>query len=163
MARAPSVRRWRGCCKVHASPLPRSRGRVRCMQLSSFYTEEGWSEGAWVVLPAHQLAEPYPGLAIEADELYLLNGVKIRRARIDPDAGQKHRQLQVFQIGCLAHYVLARKVIAALLEYLHQRRRDSVSIDVVNVLWAAVRVVLLHECEVVLRSLLVLPGRVIRV
>src|SRR5215471_9351346 len=114
-------------------------------------------------LSAHQLAGAHPGLAVEADELSLLDGVKIRRARIDPDAGQKHRQLQVFQVRCLPYDVLARKVIAALPQDRHQRLRHTVSVYVVNVLRSTVRVVLLHECEIVLSRLLVLPRRIVRV
>ena len=41
---------------------------------------------------------------------------------VDLYAGKQHRQFEVLDVSRLAHDVLARKVVAALLQHLDQRR-----------------------------------------
>src|SRR4051794_6327126 len=66
---------------------------------------------------AHQL----PALAVELLELHLLDREEIGRAGIDLDARQQHRHFEVLEVGRLLHDVLARQIVAALLQHLGQR------------------------------------------
>ena len=67
------------------------------------------------------LAEQGPPLAVEPGELLLLDRGEVGRARVDLDAGQQQRQLEVLEVRRLLHDVLAREVVAALLEHLGHR------------------------------------------
>src|SRR5262245_149671 len=77
--------------------------------------------GPLPALPAQHLAEQHPALAVEAGELHLLDRIEVRRTGVELDARQQHGQLQVLDAGGLAHDVLAREIVAALLEDLDQR------------------------------------------
>jgi len=48
---------------------------------------------------------------------------------VDLYAGKQHRQFEVLDVSRLAHDVLARKVVAALLQHLDQRRGGAERID----------------------------------
>src|SRR5712692_70350 len=61
------------------------------------------------------LAEERPALAVELGELLLLDGGEVGRARVDLDAGQQQRQLEVLDIGGLPHDVLPGEIVTALL------------------------------------------------
>ena len=77
--------------------------------------------------------------------------------------GQQHRQLQVLNVGRLRHDVLARQVVAALLEDMDQGHRDIVAIDVELVGFVGFGVVLVHPRRPVAIVLGVLPLRIGRI
>ena len=82
--------------------------------------------------PQH-LAEQHPALAVEARELQLLERIEVGRTGVDLDPGQQHRQLEILEAGGLPHHVLARQLVAALLEHLHQGLRGTVAIHVEDI------------------------------
>src|SRR5262245_38855282 len=63
------------------------------------------------------LAEQHPALAVELGELFLLDRREVGRARVDLDARQQEWQLEVLDVRGLLHDVLARQVVAALLDH----------------------------------------------
>src|SRR5258707_3630630 len=69
-------------------------------------------------------ADGFPAFAVEPLDLHLLDRIEVRRAGVDLDAGQQHGKLEILQICCLLHHVLAGEVVAALLEHLRQRLPD---------------------------------------
>src|SRR5207249_12141108 len=109
------------------------------------------------------LAEERPALPVEPRELLLLDRVEVRRTRVDFDSRQEQRQREILDVRRLPHDVLAREVVAALLEDVHQPLRDRIRVDIERVLRVAFGVVLLHERQPVPHALVILPLRVGRV
>src|SRR5437899_8880654 len=72
---------------------------------------------------AQHLAEALPLRPREAIQLPLLDEGEIGRRTVERHARQEQRQLQVLDVGGLLHHVLARQVVAALLQYLDHRLR----------------------------------------
>src|SRR5262252_3656284 len=107
-----------------------------------------------------ELAEQHPVLAVEAAELHLLDRKEVVRARVDPDAGQQHGESEAIDARRLLHDVGSRQVVAALLQYVHERLRHGVAVGVEGVLQGAARIVLPHELHPGLEARLVLPLRV---
>src|SRR6476659_6894629 len=70
-------------------------------------------------LVTDEVAEGLPRPAIETHQAHLLQRTKIRRAGVDGDTRQQHRQREIVNVGRLAHDVLAAEVIAALLQDMH--------------------------------------------
>jgi hypothetical protein len=66
--------------------------------------------------------------------------------------GGEHWQLEVFQICRLPHYVRARQVVTALLQYLHQGLCETVPGNVQLIVNASSRVVLLHPSAPLFRG-----------
>src|SRR5262249_37557129 len=96
-------------------------------------------------IAGHHRAEQFPARAVEADHLHLLDRRKIARTGVDPDARQQHAQLEIFQIGRLPHDVLAREVVAALLEHLDQRLRLQIGDNRAHRGFVAARIISVHE------------------
>ena len=70
-------------------------------------------QSAFLPGTANYFAESHPAFAIKANELHLLNREVVLGAGVDLDAGQHHRQLQIFNVGGLAQQVLASQLISA--------------------------------------------------
>src|SRR5690348_7172664 len=73
------------------------------------------------------LAVRHPTRAVEPRELLGLEREEVVGPGVHLDPGARERQLQVLQVRRLLHHVLAREVVAALLEHLHQRLRGAVA------------------------------------
>src|SRR4051812_34000895 len=102
-------------------------------------------------------------LALELTHLHLFDRVEVRRTGVDLDARQRHAGFEILQIGGLVHDILAREVVAALLQHLHQGARHAVAVDREARGLVALRIVLVHEGEPLLRPRIVLPLRIGRV
>ena len=74
-------------------------------------------------LAADHRPEALPACAVEFLHLQLLERVEAGRRGVDGDARQQHVEVDL-QIGGLLHDVLAREVITALFEHLHERLPD---------------------------------------
>src|SRR3984957_20140156 len=73
-------------------------------------------------------AEQVPLLALEPHHLQLLDRGEVGRPGVDLDARQQRVGLEILQARRLLHDVLAREIVAALLQHLHQRLRDAVAV-----------------------------------
>src|SRR3954468_2318383 len=102
-------------------------------------------------------------LALELTHLHLLDRVEVRRAGVDLDARQRHPGFEILQASGLGHDILAREIVAALLQHLHQRARHAVAVHREARGLVALRIVLVHEGEPLLRARIVLPLRIGRV
>ena len=78
----------------------------------------------------NDIAEQFPALTFEACHAHRLDRVEIRRAGVDLDPLEHHRQLDVLQIGRLPHDIGARKIIAALFEHHGEEIGDRVGIGI---------------------------------
>ena len=90
-------------------------------------------------------------------------GKKSLAAGVDLDAGQQHVAGEILQARGLLHHVLAREVVAALLQHLHHGLRRRIAIDVVDVGLVAVREIFVHEGKPGLDARIVLPQRIGRI
>src|SRR5262245_58814788 len=75
-------------------------------------------------------AEQLPALAVEAHHLLLLVDAVVVRRGVALDARQREVELDILQIGRLFQHVLARQVVAALLEHMDQELRGRIAIGV---------------------------------
>src|SRR5258706_8336156 len=105
-----------------------------------------------ILLTAHHVTEELPLLAVEALQLHRFERRVIVRAGVYQDARQQRLEAQVLHVGSLAHDVLAREVVAALLQHLRERRANGVAVDVEVVGAIGVRQVLRHEFPPLLHS-----------
>src|SRR5260221_14113870 len=76
-----------------------------------------------ILLTAHHVTEEPPLLAVEALQLHRFERRVIVRAGVDDDSRQQRIEAQVFPVRRLLHDVLARQLVARLLEHLVQGRR----------------------------------------
>src|ERR1700744_2656605 len=74
------------------------------------------------------LAEQVPLLALEAHHLELADRREVGRRGVDLDARQQRVGLEILQARRLLHHVLAREIVAALLQHLHQRLRHAIAV-----------------------------------
>src|ERR1700730_6496213 len=92
---------------------PLHRGRRGCF-FSSQIGPTGWSnEASAADVGVDDVAEAFPGLALEPHELNRGDRRKVGGAGVDLDAGQQAAEFQVFDAGRLLHDVLAREIVAA--------------------------------------------------
>src|SRR2546423_3199769 len=85
-----------------------------------------------MALLAQHVAEQHPLLAVEALELHRLDRREVVAAGGDADPGQQGVDAKALHVGRLLHDVLARQVVAALLEDLGDGRAHRVAVDVEN-------------------------------
>src|SRR6516164_1316265 len=84
-------------------------------------------------ITSDQIAEGAPLLSIETGQITLREGSVVVGASVDGDTRNQKGQLNTFQIGCLPHDILPRKIVPALLEQFDKRTGDSVSILAISV------------------------------
>ena len=77
--------------------------------------------------------------------------------------GSARSSCDVLQAGRLLHDVLARQIVAALLQHMHQQLRGRIAVGVEVRVLVAFRIVLRHEVEILLHARIVLPGRIERI
>src|ERR1017187_2197833 len=87
------------------------------------------SGGPGVGLLAYYLAKTSPFLAVEAGELLRLERREIGRTGVNLDPRQHDVELQILEVRRLFHHVLAREIVAALLQHLHQGDRKSTRLN----------------------------------
>ena len=73
---------------------------------------------------------------------------------------QPEIEFDVLQRGRLLHHVVARQIVAALLERVDQELGGRVAVGIEQRALVAVRVILRHEVEIALHPGVVLPGRI---
>src|SRR5260370_40626886 len=96
---------------------PLRQGRRGCF-FSSHSAAVGRAGGASAAdIGADDVAEPLPGFALKPHELQLRKRGKVAGAGVDLDARQQAAQLKPFYAGRLLHDVLAREIVATLLQY----------------------------------------------
>src|SRR4029077_19123523 len=78
---------------------------------------EAWRSIASTDRTGQQVAEQIPALAVKSRHLHLLDRREIGRAGVGDDARKQHRHRDAMQIRDLFHDVLARQLVAALLEH----------------------------------------------
>src|SRR5262245_18025981 len=104
-SRRPAGREARaGACDAVAHPVPAApRGR----DPRGRGTPPGPTVDLLLPVGVEEIAEQHPALPVELRQLLLLDGREVHRARVDPDAGQEERQLEVLHVRRLLHDVLA--------------------------------------------------------
>src|SRR4051794_408541 len=80
------------------------------------------------------VSDRLPGTAVELHQPHLFDGTEIRRSSIDRNARQPDRTLVSLQRRRLPHDVLARKIVAALAQYLRERFGRGVSVQGIAIL-----------------------------
>src|SRR5712691_4276187 len=78
---------------------------------------------------ADDIAEQLPGIALEPHQLKLGKRGKVAGAGVDLDAGQQATELKPSYVGRLPHDVLAREIVATLLQYLDQRLGNCIAVN----------------------------------
>src|SRR5258708_26941499 len=73
------------------------------------------------------VAEALPGLALEFHELNRGDRSEVSGAGIDLDARKQAAELKSLDAGRLLHDVLAREIVAAGLQHMHDTLRDRVA------------------------------------
>src|SRR6185369_15754638 len=138
---------------------PRAMPRGFCTGLS---VDTNWrsTAGGFAV---HDLAEAFPGVALELHQLKLRERGKVGRRGVDLDARQKAAELEVLEACRLLHDVGAGEVVTALLEHLHQALSDRVAEDHRGVGAVGFRIILVQELVPRLHARVVLPLRVGRI
>src|ERR1700727_1405181 len=69
---------------------------------------------------AQQLAEQFPTLSVETGKLQLANGEVVAGRGVYFHARQQQWQFQVFDVRRLAHDILTRQIVAALLQHVNE-------------------------------------------
>ena len=105
---------------------------------------EGIADGARIDAASHR-AEVLPLAVGEAHHPHLLDRRMIQRAGIEQDARHHHGKLQPLQPAGLPHDVLARQIVAAVLQDLDESPADQIAEDGLAVGLAHARDVALHE------------------
>ena len=109
-----------------------------------------------------QVAKEDPVGSVEFCELHLPDRMVVGWAGVHSDSGQQRRKLQVVQIGCLLHDVLAREVTLALLQHLQHCLADGVGEQIVAVGGVGTGHILGHEVAPFVHPGIVLPGGIVR-
>src|SRR5215813_9419025 len=94
---------------------------------------EAWRSIASTDRAGQQVAEQIPACAVEFAHLDLFERRKIGRRCIELDAGQRQRHDKVLEVRGLLHDVLARQLVAALLDDLRRRIGKAIAGDVAGV------------------------------
>src|ERR1700760_4945675 len=103
--------------------------------------------------------EHLPFLALETHHLQLLDRRVIGRRSVDLDAGEQRVRLEILQARGLLHDVVARQVVAAHLQHLHQRLRNAVAENGGAIEPIAVGIVFGEEFQEFLHAGIVVPLR----
>src|SRR5439155_8715133 len=109
---------------------------------------------------ADDVAEPLPGFALEPHQLKLGKRGKVGGAGIDLDPGQQATELKPSYVGRLPHDVLAREIVATLLQYVDQRLGNCVAVNNRSIRAICFREVFVQEFIPGLHSRIVLPLRI---
>ena len=105
------------------------------------------------------LAEQLPALALELHQLQLRDRRKVGRRGVDLDARQQAAKLEVLDARRLLHDVLARQVVAAGLQHMHEALRDGIGVHHRPIGAVGFGVIFIQELVPGLHARIVLPLR----
>src|SRR3981189_1349127 len=74
------------------------------------------------------VAEAFPGLALEFHELNRGDRGEVSGTGIDLDAREQAAELQILDAGRLLHDVLAREIVATVFQHVDEALRDGVAV-----------------------------------
>src|SRR6266852_3378973 len=122
-----------------------------------------WRKNSAADIAADDIAEQVPGLALEFHQLKLGDRGEVSGAGINFDARQQEAELQTFDAGRLLHDVLAREIVAAGLQHMHEALCDGVAVYHVAIYPVAFREILDEEFVEGLHAGVILPLRIGRI
>src|SRR3984957_12107161 len=113
-SRSSPCDRCAGAASLVVNPPPDRSGRTR--------------DASAADVAGDDLAEQIPFLALEFLQLELGDRGEVGGAGVNLDARQQAAELQIPHTGRLLHDVLAREIVAAVLQHVHEALRDGVAV-----------------------------------
>ena len=106
---------------------------------------------------------PIQRVAVEPDQLLLVDGAVLGWGRGELDTRDQHRQRHAVQVRGMLHDVVMGELVAALFQHLVNKLRARVPYDVIEVFWIGLGQVFLQERQECLNAGIVGPSRVGRI